>query len=54
MARFKEISRELLRKLRVDRSRRRALKQQTEQNRFEERQARHEAGIYQPPDRGGF
>jgi hypothetical protein len=53
MARFREISRELMRKLRVDRSRRRALKQQTEQKRFEERQARHEAGIYEQP-RGGF
>jgi hypothetical protein len=54
MARVRELRRELMRKLRVSRARRRALKQQIEQRRFEERRARHAAGIYQPPNQGSF
>jgi hypothetical protein len=52
MRRLREISRGLMRKLRVSRGRRRAVNRATEQRRFEERQSLHEAGIYEPPQRG--
>jgi hypothetical protein len=46
--------RELMRKLRVGRARRRALNEQIKQQRFEDRQARHKAGIYDQPRGGGL
>jgi hypothetical protein len=46
--------RELMRKLRVSRARRRALNEQIERQRFEDRQARHKAGIYDQPRGGGL
>ncbi len=43
-----------MRKMRVARARRRALNEQMKRQRFEDRQARHEAGIYDQPRGGGL
>ena len=44
----------MTRKSRVARERRRMVNRQLEERRFEERQARHEAGIYEPPHSGSL
>ena len=54
MRRLREILSELMRESRVARARRRTVNQQLEEQRFEDRQARHKAGIYEPPSSGGF
>ena len=47
--------RSLCQELRAARTESKLLDEQVEQQRFEDRQARHEAGIYEPPaNHGGF
>ena len=53
MGRFRESWRELMRELRAARVEQRMLDRQMEERHFEERQARHEAGFYEPPHPGG-
>jgi hypothetical protein len=52
MGRLGERWREMRRSSRVARAKRRALDRELDDKRFEERQSRHEAGIYEPPHPG--
>jgi hypothetical protein len=54
MGRLKDSWRELTRRSQVARERRRTVKRQLEEQRFEDRQARHKAGIYDQPRGGGL
>lgn len=54
MGKLRETWRELMRELRAARVEQRMVDRQMEERRFDERQARHEAGIYEPPHHGGI
>ena len=53
MGRFRDWWRELRRELQVAGNEQRMKAREMEESRFAERQARHEAGVYEPPHPGG-